>query len=142
VQGFHDRRHYRIELLEFLKAHGSITANAAWLAPQKKPGVWIDPVRRAGKNLVWLGLLEHAEHDGADKGEGEIRGNNAQSAHQRAKGHFKPPRLASLSAIMQQANNGFPAKKVSVAVYPSHLGTARRPATWLKTREIKALMSP
>jgi len=43
---------------------------------------------------------------------------------------------------MQQANNGFPVEKVSVAVYPPHLGTAQRPATWLKTREIKALMSP
>jgi hypothetical protein len=37
VQGFHDRRYYRIELLEFLKAPGSITANAAWLAAQKSP---------------------------------------------------------------------------------------------------------
>jgi hypothetical protein len=43
---------------------------------------------------------------------------------------------------MEEANNGFPAKKVSFAVYPPHLGTAQSPATWLKTREIKALMSP
>ena len=55
---------------------------------------------------------------------------------------FKPPRFASLSAITHQANNGFQAKKVSLAVYPRHLDGAQWPATWLKTREIKALMSP
>jgi hypothetical protein len=55
---------------------------------------------------------------------------------------FKPPRFASLSATTHQANNGFHAKKVSLAVYPRHLGGAQWPATWLKTREIKALMSP
>jgi hypothetical protein len=66
-------------------------------------------------------LLEHAEYDGADKGEGEIRGNDAQSADERAKGHFQSSH-ASLSALMQGANNGFPAEKVSVAVYPLQLG--------------------
>ena len=30
--------------------------------------------------LDWGACLEHAEHDGADECEGDIRGNNAQSA--------------------------------------------------------------
>jgi hypothetical protein len=88
------------------------------------------------------GVLEHAEYDGADKGEGEIRGNNAQSADQRAKGHFQTSQVRVAVRHNDQTNNGFPAKKVSVAVYPLHLGAAQSPPTWLKTREIKALMSP
>jgi len=43
---------------------------------------------------------------------------------------------------MSQGSNALDAKKVSPAVYPHGLGTAQRPATWLKSREIKALMSP
>jgi len=88
VQGFHDRRRDRIELLEFRKAYGGITnapcgllhKNARRLDRSRPPG---------GTKIRLAGVLEHAEHDGADKGEGEIRGENAQSADQRAKGHFK-----------------------------------------------------
>ena len=36
--------------------------------------------RRALQIRLWRESLEHAEHDGADKGDCEIRGNNAQSA--------------------------------------------------------------
>ena len=32
------------------------------------------------KRLGVTSVLEHTEHDGADEGEREIRGNNAQSA--------------------------------------------------------------
>ena len=35
-----------------------------------------------------IGTLEHAEHDRADKGECEIRGQNAQLTDERTKGHF------------------------------------------------------
>ena len=55
---------------------------------------------------------------------------------------FKPPWVRVAARHNVQANNGFQAKKVSVAVYPRHLGGAQLPATWLKTRENKALMSP
>jgi hypothetical protein len=36
--------------------------------------------RRALQIRLWRESLEHAEHDGADKGDCEIRGNHAQSA--------------------------------------------------------------
>jgi hypothetical protein len=39
--------------------------------------------------------LEHAKHDGADKGEGHIGSNNAQSADE---SHRKPPWFTSLPA--------------------------------------------
>ena len=49
----------------------------------KKPG----GSQTAGRSVHDLAVqaldwesLEHAEHDGADEGEGNIRGNNAQSA--------------------------------------------------------------
>jgi hypothetical protein len=50
----------------------------------KTPGGWNDPT--AGRNQIRALLrkaLEHPEHDGADKGECEIRGYNAQFADKR-----------------------------------------------------------
>jgi hypothetical protein len=55
VQGFHDRQHYRIELLEFLKAHGSITASAARLAAQKSPASGSIQAAGRAKNPVLTG---------------------------------------------------------------------------------------
>ena len=55
---------------------------------------------------------------------------------------FKPPAVTSLPAVTHEASNAFQAEKVSLAVHPRHLGSAHSLATWLKTREIKALMSP
>jgi hypothetical protein len=46
--------------------------------------------------------LEHAKHDGADKGECDIRGNNAQSADQ---SHGKPPWFTSLPAVTSKLAN-------------------------------------
>ena len=43
--------------------------------------------------LVVCDALEHAKHDGADKGEGHIGGNNAQSADE---SHGKTPWFTSL----------------------------------------------
>jgi hypothetical protein len=43
--------------------------------------------------------LEHAEHDGADKGECDIRGNNAQFADE---AHGKSPRFTSLPVVTRK----------------------------------------
>jgi hypothetical protein len=46
--------------------------------------------RRALQNSGMIETLEHAEHDGADKGQGDIHGDNAQSAPDRTEaGHCK-----------------------------------------------------
>ena len=62
----------RIELLEFLKnVFERRNENARWIG------------HRASCSRLASSLdasLEHAEHNGADEGEGDIRGNNAQSA--------------------------------------------------------------
>jgi hypothetical protein len=60
---------------------------------------------------------------------------------------FKPPKFqtsqfTSQPALTNKASNAFHAKKVSLAVWPRHLGSAQRPGTWLKRREIKMLISP
>jgi len=65
----------------------------------KQPGGWSDPGRRAPKKSGLRRALEHAEYDGADKGEGDIRGHNAQSGDERTKGHWKPPKVTSLPAV-------------------------------------------
>jgi hypothetical protein len=36
--------------------------------------------RRALQIRLWRESLEHAEHDGADKGDCQVRGNDTQSA--------------------------------------------------------------
>jgi hypothetical protein len=66
------------------------------IAAMKKPGG--DP---PGFSKRWMSKapvqLEHAKHDGADKGEGEVGGHDAQLADERTKGHGNPPKvIASL----------------------------------------------
>jgi hypothetical protein len=46
----------------------------------KTPRGWNSPSRRAPSNSGGAKALEQAEHDRANKGECDIRGNNAQSA--------------------------------------------------------------
>ena len=63
--------------------------------------------------------LEHAEYDGADKGEGDIGGHDAQLADERTKGHGNPPKAASIAnvksaplpAITRKLAIGFTPKK-------------------------------
>jgi hypothetical protein len=83
--------------------------------------------------------LEHAEHDGADKGECEISGNNAQSADE---AHGKSPWFTSLPVVTLEPSSAFPPKKVSLAVHPGDVHSMEPPATWLKICEINALKSP
>jgi hypothetical protein len=52
------------------------------------------------------------------------------------------PEVTSLPAITPNPSNRFHAKKVRFPVYPIDLGGAQSRATWLKSRENKALMSP
>ena len=77
----------------------------------KTPGGWNDPVRRA----LWkpkLSALEHAEHDGADKGKGDIRGNNAQSADE---SHGERSLVHVAARCNAETSKSFPREKVSVA---------------------------
>jgi hypothetical protein len=89
--------------------------------------------------------LEHAEHDGADKGECDIRGDNAQSADERTdEGHWELSLLTSLTSLPANAevSKPFRAEKVSAAVSPWLLHRAAASATWLKKCEFNALKSP
>jgi hypothetical protein len=94
-----------------------------------------------GKDQVGV-LLEHAKHDGANKGKGQICRKDAQSSCERTKGHLQTSQGYVTACPKHQANNAFDAKKGSAAVTPLHLGGAQSLATWLKSREIKTLMSP
>jgi hypothetical protein len=66
--------------------------------------------------------LEHAEHDGADKGESDIGGHDAQLTDESTKGHGNPPKLISVAnaksapllAITHKVTIGFTPKKSAV----------------------------
>jgi hypothetical protein len=75
-------------------------------------------VQAAGRfKELGYSVLEHAEHDRADKGECDVGGNNAQSADERThEGHWErsPIRVAAHCDV--EANKPFGAEKVSAAV--------------------------
>jgi hypothetical protein len=75
------------------------------------------PVQTTGHDtMIVAGTLEHTEHNRADKGDGDIRGNNAQSADERSEeGHLGNPWFTSLPANAD-ASKTFPREKVSAAV--------------------------
>jgi hypothetical protein len=64
--------------------------------------------------------LKHAEHDGADKRNGNVRGQYAQSAHERTKGHPPLPLTSLLAVFAKQGSNAVFGKKVRLAVYAPH----------------------
>jgi hypothetical protein len=79
-------------------------------------------------------MLDHAQHDGADKGECDIGGNYAQSADD---GHGNSPWFTPLPDN-QQTSKSFREEKsalLSIALFP-------QPEPWLKLRKINALKSP
>jgi hypothetical protein len=84
-------------------------------------------------------LLEHAEHDGADEGQRDIRGYNAQFADE---WHGRTPLVHVVPAHNAQSQQAFPTEKVSVAVDSPTSPPRPAPATWLKISEINALKSP
>ncbi|MHC2332612.1 hypothetical protein [Bradyrhizobium sp. USDA 4454] len=73
---------------------------------------------RPGAELgVWSFGLEHAENDGADEGECDVRGHNAQLAQQRTREiHCETPLVHNAARINAKASKGFPREKVSAAV--------------------------
>jgi hypothetical protein len=73
--------------------------------------------RRAPQNseICDAEALQQSEHDRADKGEGHIGRNNAQSADQ---SHEQPPWFTSLPAVTPKASKPFQGEKVSATVYP------------------------
>jgi hypothetical protein len=73
-------------------------------------------IQTAGRheNRIAVQSLEHAEHDSADKGECDIRGNNAQFADE---AHGKSPWFTSLPVVTLKANRAFHPEKVSFAVH-------------------------
>ena len=74
------------------------------------------PKRPAAEGVQFAGhckpyiceVLDHAQHDRADKGECEIRGNDAQPADE---SHGKPPLGHVAGRINAQSGNLFPHKK-------------------------------
>jgi hypothetical protein len=80
--------------------------------------------------------LNHAKHDGADKGEGQIRRPYAQPVDE---SHGTSPLVHVTARINASIYQTVPAPKKSVLLSrrPVSHGTA-----WLKTREINVLTSP
>jgi hypothetical protein len=92
---------------------------------------------------LWRESLEHAKHDGADKGDCQIRGNNAQSADQRThEGHREISLVHVTARFNAETSKAFRAEKVSPAASSLTVQALEPPPTWLKTRENNALMSP
>src|SRR5258708_30915899 len=88
-------------------------------------------------------VLEHAEHDGSDKSDYDIRGDNAQSGDERTdEGHWQTsPWFTSLPALTRKSSKRFPAEKVRAAVHPRYRCDPAPPSTWLKIRNINTLKS-
>jgi hypothetical protein len=63
------------------------------ITAMKKPGG--DP---PGFSKRWMRISEHAQHDGADKGEGDVGGYDAQLMDEGTKGHANPPKVISIIA--------------------------------------------
>jgi hypothetical protein len=75
----------------------------------KTPGGWIAPGRRALIHSGGVELLDHPEHDGADKGDGCIRGNNAYFADQRTQqGHREISVVYDTARSTPEASKAFP----------------------------------
>jgi hypothetical protein len=65
-----------------------------------------------GSQLLLRGRLEYAQHDRADKGDCEIRGDNAQSPHKwTGENHGKAPWFTSLPASTSKIAIGSSRKK-------------------------------
>jgi hypothetical protein len=79
----------------------------------KTPGSWNLPTAGRRKIPVLREVLEHAEHDRANKGQCDIRGNNAQFADQ---SHEKTSQVQVTARGNAEANNRFPPEKVSAPV--------------------------
>jgi hypothetical protein len=91
----------------------------------KTPGGWIEPDRRASNYRVMCDALEHAEYDGADKGDGHIRGDNAQSADERTEERHWEISLVHVAAHTNtKVSEPFRAEKVSPAA------VSRKCHTW------------
>ena len=85
--------------------------------------------------MRWLSLLDNPEHDRADEGQGEIRGQHAQAVDE---SHGKAPLVYVTARINAGSYQTVPPPKSQRCCR-----SARKPrATWLKTREINALTSP
>jgi hypothetical protein len=99
--------------------------------------------RAPQKPSLCTNALEHAEHNGADKRNCQIRGNNAQPADQRThEGHREISLIHIVARFNAETSKAFQAEKVSAAALLLTLKTLEPPPTWLKTRENNALMSP
>ena len=74
------------------------------------------------KNSDLTGALKHAEHDGANKREGDVRGQYAQVADEWTKGHPPLPssRHCTDGRVGEEVSNAFFGKKVRFAVYAPH----------------------
>jgi hypothetical protein len=97
-------------------------------------------IHAAGRqSSLGLSVLDHAKDDRADKGERDIRGDNAQSAHEGIhEGHSEISGVRVADPCNAEDSDAFrPNKSALLPLAPS-----RPPATWLKIREINALKSP
>ncbi|MDP1868197.1 MAG: hypothetical protein Q8L13_17915 [Bradyrhizobium sp.] len=76
----------------------------------KTPGGWIAPDRRALIRSGFCDLVDHPKHDGANKGDGCIRGNNAHFADPwTQQGHREISVVHVIARSTPEASKAFPA---------------------------------
>jgi len=85
------------------------------IAAMKKPGGGFAGFFKA-MNKDASTALEHAKHDGTDKGKGDIGGYDAQLTDERTKGHGNPPKVVSAANVKltRKVTIGFTPKKSAV----------------------------
>jgi hypothetical protein len=112
-------------------------------AHKKRPAAGL--IQTAGRHelLMVASSLDHAEYDGADNGEGKIRGDNAQFAAERTHPRHGETSLVHVAVRDNvEISKPFPAEKVSLAALSRPHDPGALPATWLKNSENNALKSP
>jgi hypothetical protein len=82
--------------------------------------------------------LDHAEHDGADEGHREVRGDNAQCPGER---HEVAPSARAASARTSWLTESLVSEKAALLSARGRRLRTPAGAAWLKNTEIKALKS-
>jgi hypothetical protein len=94
---------------------------------KKRPAAGLIQAAGRRKFEIVVDALEYAKHDGADKGEGNIRSDNAQSADNRTeRGHFRSLPGSHAARLTPKLANRSLRKKSGLLSLPARRAMLRR----------------